>query len=203
ISWALFYLVASFRKNLLWTKCGNWWNDERCFIPGADSALFIANGIKYNCTEPQYQNFTQYACTSINGTDRVTASEQFFYKLLLGKSNSFEDFGTPQLYPTLALLGAWIIVGLCIIRGVKSSGKVAYFTAIFPYIVLLILVIQSSLLKGAVEGIKFYVIPRWDLVAKFETWQAAASQVFFSLGLSFGSLMAYSASNKFKNNFFR
>jgi SNF family Na+-dependent transporter len=36
-----------------------------------------------------------------------------------------------------------------------------------------------------------------------KTWQAAASQVFFSLGLSFGSLMAYSASNKFKNNFFR
>ncbi|CAF5209694.1 unnamed protein product, partial [Rotaria magnacalcarata] len=35
------------------------------------------------------------------------------------------------------------------------------------------------------------------------TWQAAASQVFFSLGLSFGSLMAYSASNKFNNNFFR
>ncbi|CAF1542240.1 unnamed protein product, partial [Adineta steineri] len=80
---------------------------------------------------------------------------------------------------------------------------IAYFTAIVPYIVLLILIIQSSLLKGAVEGIKFYVIPRWDLVAKFETWQAAASQVFFSLGLSFGSLMAYSASNKFKNNFFR
>ncbi|CAF3820110.1 unnamed protein product [Adineta steineri] len=80
---------------------------------------------------------------------------------------------------------------------------IAYFTAICPYIVLLILIIQSSLLKGAVEGIKFYVIPRWDLVAEFETWQAAASQVFFSLGLSFGSLMAYSASNKFKNNFFR
>ncbi|CAF4855280.1 unnamed protein product, partial [Rotaria socialis] len=34
-----------------------------------------------------------------------------------------------------------------------------------------------------------------------KTWQAATSQVFFSLGLSFGSLMAYSASNKFNNNF--
>jgi SNF family Na+-dependent transporter len=31
-----------------------------------------------------------------------------------------------------------------------------------------VLVIQSSLLKGAVEGIKFYIIPRWELVAKFE-----------------------------------
>ena len=36
-----------------------------------------------------------------------------------------------------------------------------------------------------------------------KTWQAAASQVFYSLGIAFGSLMAYSASNKFNNNFFR
>ncbi|CAF1493281.1 unnamed protein product [Adineta steineri] len=203
ISWALFYLVASFRKNLLWAKCGNWWNDDRCFIPGVQNSTYRIDQTLYNCTQAQYENISEYSCVPINEKDRVTASEQFFYKLLLGKSNSFEDFGTPQLYPTLALLGAWIIVGLCIIRGVKSSGKVAYFTAIFPYIALLILVIQSSTLDGAIEGIKFYIIPRWELVTKFETWQAAASQVFFSLGISFGSLMAYSASNKFKNNFFR
>ncbi|CAF1116579.1 unnamed protein product [Adineta ricciae] len=203
ISWALFYFVLSFRKNLLWKTCGYWWNDDRCFVPGSESSLHVINGTTYNCTQPQYQNMSQYSCVSINATDRVTATEQFFYRLLLGKSNSFEEFGTPQLYPALSLFVAWLIVGACIIRGVKSSGKVAYFTAIFPYVVLLILIIQSSLLHGAIDGIKFYVIPRWELVAKFETWQAAASQVFFSLGLSFGSLMAYSASNKFKNNFFR
>jgi hypothetical protein len=49
----------------------------------------------------------------------------------LGKSNSFEEFGTPQLYPALSLLVAWIIVGLCIIRGVKSSGKVCFILLIF------------------------------------------------------------------------
>jgi hypothetical protein len=42
----------------------------------------------------------------------------------LGKSNKFEEFGTPQAFSALSLLVAWIIVGLCIIRGVKSSGKV-------------------------------------------------------------------------------
>ena len=55
---------------------------------------------------------------------RVEWSVVVFSRLLLGKSESFEDFGTPQLYPAMALLAAWIIVGLCIIRGVKSSGKV-------------------------------------------------------------------------------
>ncbi len=49
-----------------------------------------------------------------------------FSKLLLGKSQRFEDFGTPQTYGALSLLLAWIIVGACIIRGVKSSGKVRF-----------------------------------------------------------------------------
>ncbi|CAF4709624.1 unnamed protein product, partial [Rotaria sp. Silwood2] len=203
ISWALFYLIASFRKNLLWKNCENWWNDERCFVPGIDSSPFTVNGTIYNCSESQFINKTEYLCEQIDEKDRVTATEQFFFQLLLNKSKRFEDFGIPRLYPALSLLIAWIIVGACIIRGIKSSGKVAYFTAIFPYIVLLLLIIQSSLLNGAVQGIKYYVIPQWEIVANFETWQAAASQVFFSLGLSFGSLMAYSASNKFKNNFFR
>jgi hypothetical protein len=44
----------------------------------------------------------------------------------LGKSQRFEDFGTPQTYGALSLLLAWIIVGACIIRGVKSSGKVRF-----------------------------------------------------------------------------
>lgn len=48
----------------------------------------------------------------------------FDSKLLLGKSERFEDFGTPRAFPALSLLAAWIIVGLCIFRGVKSSGKV-------------------------------------------------------------------------------
>ncbi|CAF1020255.1 unnamed protein product [Rotaria sordida] len=203
ISWALFYFIASFRTTLLWKNCGHWWNDERCFVPSIGSSPFTINGTMYNCTESQFFNNTKYSCQPINAKDRVTSTEQFFFQLLLNKSKRFEDFGIPQVYPALSLLVAWIIVGACIIRGVKSSGKVAYFTAIFPYIVLLVLIIQSSLLNGAVEGIKYYVIPQWELVAKFKTWQAAASQVFFSLGLSFGSLMAYSASNTFKNNFFQ
>jgi len=49
-----------------------------------------------------------------------------FSNLLLGKSQSLEDFGTPQTYATLSLLFAWIIVGVCIIRGVKTSGKVCF-----------------------------------------------------------------------------
>ncbi|CAF0763036.1 unnamed protein product [Adineta ricciae] len=203
IAWALFYFFLSFRSRLLWSTCGNWWNTARCFVPGTQSSLFSANGTTWNCTEEQYYNFSQYNCQEVNQTGKVTATEEFFYRLLLNRSATFDDFGVPGLYMSLLLLLAWLIICLCIIRGVQSSGKVAYFTAIFPYIVLLVLIIFTATLDGAGEGIKFYVVPDWKLIGDFKIWQAAASQVFFSLSLSFGSLIAYSAANKFNNNFYQ
>jgi hypothetical protein len=56
--------------------------------------------------------------------NNLTKNDSNFSKLLLGKSEKFEDFGTPQTFGAVSLLVSWIIVGLCIIRGVKSSGKV-------------------------------------------------------------------------------
>ena len=80
ISWALFYFVSSFRKNLLWSKCEYWWNDDRCFVPGAKDSSYSVNGITYNCTETQYQNISDYFCipTTNQTSNRVTATEQFF-----------------------------------------------------------------------------------------------------------------------------
>ncbi|CAF1428179.1 unnamed protein product, partial [Didymodactylos carnosus] len=121
---------------------------------------------------------------------------------VLHKSNGFHEFGTPVRWITLCLLLAWIIIACCIIRGVKSTGKVVYFTAIFPYIVLLILLIRAATFEGAVTGIKYYVTPDWSKVRDFQVWRDAAGQVFFSLSVGFGALVAYSSSNKFKNNFF-
>ncbi len=78
ISWALFYFISSFRTNLLWKECGYWWNDDRCFVPGIQSSLYTENRTTYNCTRPQFLNYTEYSCVPINGTSRVTATEQFF-----------------------------------------------------------------------------------------------------------------------------
>ena len=54
-------------------------------------------------------------------------------------------------------LAAWVLVFLCLFKGVQSSGKVVYFTATFPYVVLLILVIFGATLDGARDGIEFYL----------------------------------------------
>ena len=78
ISWALFYFVASFRTNLLWKKCGYWWNDDKCFVPGRDTSPVTLNGTMFNCTRVQYEERSVFPCVPINDTDRSTATDQFF-----------------------------------------------------------------------------------------------------------------------------
>lgn len=50
--------------------------------------------------------------------------------------------GLPLWDLTLCLFGSWLIIFVIVARGVKSSGKAAYFLALFPYVVLIILLIR-------------------------------------------------------------
>lgn len=73
--------------------------------------------------------------------------------------NFDEGIGTPDWELSLWLLLNWAILFLITVKGIKSSGKIAWFTAIFPYIVLLILLIRAVTLEGAGNGILQFIKP--------------------------------------------
>ena len=72
-----------------------------------------------------------------------------------------------------------------------------------PYFVLFILLIRGITLEGSLVGIKYYLYPQWDKLLVLDVWIDAATQIFFSLGPGFGTLLALSSYNKFHNNCYR
>lgn len=124
-------------------------------------------------------------------------------EVLKEKDNIDDGIGTPDWRLSLCLLASWLFIYFTIIKGVKSSGKVAYFTAIFPYIVLIILLIRGVTLPGAWEGIKYFLKPKWEKLYEPGVWYAAVSQCFFSLNTGFGSIIMFASYNPFHHNIYR
>lgn len=78
-----------------------------------------------------------------------------------------------------------------------------WFTALFPYVVLFILLVRGIMLPGAYDGIRYYLTPDFNALYNANVWVDAATQVFFSLGPGFGVLLAFASYNKFHNNVHR
>lgn len=70
--------------------------------------------------------------------------------------------GKPDWKLSLWLLLAWVVIYLIIVKGVRSSGKAAYFLALFPYVVIITLLIQACTLDGAIDGIIFFIKPQFS-----------------------------------------
>ncbi|XP_069047894.1 sodium-dependent neutral amino acid transporter B(0)AT2 isoform X2 [Lepisosteus oculatus] len=124
----------------------------------------------------------------------------FWYRRALDITDSIEETGSFNPIMTGCLLAAWAIVCLAMIKGIKSSGKVMYFSSLFPYVVLLCFLIRGLMLEGAFEGVLYMLWPRLHIWGDVQVWRQAATQVFFALGLGFGSVIAYSSYNPRHNN---
>lgn len=185
IAYCFYYLVASFQMIVPWSTCGNWWN----------SAL---------CTDQK--TLMNLSRTDLTLMKNMTSSpsEEYFYRRVLEMSNGIDNLDGIVTHLAVALAVAWIICFLALSKGVQSLGKIAYFTALFPYVMLTVLIIRGATLSGAVEGIKFYM-GTVDLAAlKSPTvWKEACTQVFYALSCCSGGLIAMASFNDFNNNVYR
>uniref|UniRef100_UPI00398EC908 sodium- and chloride-dependent neutral and basic amino acid transporter B(0+)-like isoform X1 n=1 Tax=Pristiophorus japonicus TaxID=55135 RepID=UPI00398EC908 len=126
-------------------------------------------------------------------------------KVVLRRSKSINETGDVIWYLALCLLLAWLIVGMVLCKGIRSSGKVVYFTATFPYLVILLLLIRGATLEGAMNGIEYYIGRQSDFskLSEAQVWKDAATQIFYSTSVAFGGITGLSSYNRFNNNCYR
>uniref|UniRef100_A0A8C2DMH3 Transporter n=1 Tax=Cyprinus carpio TaxID=7962 RepID=A0A8C2DMH3_CYPCA len=192
---AFYYFFMSMTNLLPWTYCNNPWNTPDC--------TGVLGTSRANTTFANVSAVMSGLTEIVNRTKRTSPSEEYWRNYVLNISDGIGNFGEVRL-PILGCLAvSWVVVFLCLIRGVKSSGKVVYFTATFPYVVLTILFIRGITLEGAVSGIKYYLTPQWEKILDAKVWGDAASQIFYSLGCAWGGLITMASYNKFHNNCFR
>ncbi|XP_002741555.1 sodium- and chloride-dependent GABA transporter 1-like [Saccoglossus kowalevskii] len=190
IAWILVYLFFSFFPTLPWTVCDAYWNDIYCYDYTYHNTT---NNATQFCTG-EYNNIT------INMTDSESPSEQFWNNFVLQMSDGIHDIGSLVWYLVVALTVAWLLTYACIVKGVKTTGKIVWFTTTFPYVIITILLIRSATLPGADEGIYYYIVPDWEKLLDPQVWVDAASQIFFSLGVGISSLISLGSYNKYSNN---
>ncbi|XP_048693686.1 LOW QUALITY PROTEIN: sodium-dependent proline transporter-like [Caretta caretta] len=173
IAWTFYYLGMSFQSPLPWS-----------------------------CDAPRNAPLCQNAS---GNSSRFSASEAFWNEQVLGVTHSsgLHDPGPVRWPLAVCLLVAWIVIFLCMLKGIRSSGKVVYFTATFPYLVLIVLIIRGATLEGSIEGVRFYLSSDWSRLQSAQVWNDAASQIFYSLGIGFGGLLSMASYNKFDNNVIR
>ncbi|XP_017276448.1 sodium-dependent neutral amino acid transporter B(0)AT1-like [Kryptolebias marmoratus] len=145
---------------------------------------------------PLNENKTEF----VPECQRSSTVDYFFYRVTLNSSASIAESGGIHWPIVVCLLAAWTIVAICCIRGISTSGKAVYVTAILPYIVLAIFLIRGLTLKGALSGIKFLFTPDVNELTKPTTWLDAGAQVFYAFGLAWGGLISFSSYNPVHNN---
>jgi len=143
--------------------------------------------------------------SAVNSTDWVKCKEMgstqyYWYYEALNIGSDINDRSGFTWKITLCLLLAWVLVIICMWKGIQTTGKVVYFTATFPYLVLLVFLVQGFMLEGYDDGLKFFFVPKWEKLKEPKVWLEAAAQIFFSLSLAFGGLIAYASYNDEKNN---
>ncbi len=102
--------------------------------------------------------------------------------------SNFTGSVSSALVTIIAILVAALVVSLGINNGIEKLNKIAIPTM---FILFVILIIRSVTLPGAIEGIKYMCIPRWEVLLNVETWIMAMGLAFFSVSLSGCVMVVY------------
>lgn len=127
-------------------------------------------------------------------------ANSYFADKVLMQSQNIETISSINPLLLLGLIVVWMLIYFSIWKGVNSVGKILKVLIPVPGILLVIMLIRGLTLDGAMIGIYHYLKPSWNALLSTEIWIAAASQIFFTLSLGFGVMIAYASYNKKNEN---
>lgn len=156
------------------------------------AVIFVMFGIElyYTVVIAWCINFFTYSFNLEWGADPNT----YFFKDFLSVSTAPSEIGQIRTPIFAALIIVWFTNWFILYRGVQRGVELA--NKIFmPFLLLLtaILVFWSITLNGAVDGIKAYLTPDFTRLSDPKVWIDAYSQIFFTLSLGFGIMIAYAS----------
>ncbi|XP_061641597.1 sodium- and chloride-dependent GABA transporter 2-like isoform X4 [Phyllopteryx taeniolatus] len=216
LAWAFLYLFSSFSREMPWATCNNTWNTgtEIAFQWGNQMSLLfycvvlltkilcpcLTNVVNISDSCVVLSNYTANWTSHMNMSSSVV---EFWRRRVLNISPGIEVLGNIQWELSLCLLLAWVICYFCVWKGVRSTGKATYFTATFPFIMLVVLFVRGMSLPGALHGIKYYLYPNPARLADPQVWMDAGTQIFYSYAICLGCLTTLGSYNKYNNNCYR
>jgi len=137
-----------------------------------------------------------------SGMKVITPAEDYINEYVLGLSEGIGICGNVRWQNTICFLFSWGLIFVVLKAGIKEAGKIIWFSALFPYLVLTIFLIRAATLEGADYGVSYYIGSKSDfpklLVGK--TWKNAATQILFSLSAAQGGMITLSSFSNFNND---
>ncbi|MDH4129057.1 MAG: sodium-dependent transporter [Spirochaetota bacterium] len=180
--------LAKYKKQWEWV---GWW-----------AIIFIMFGIElyYSVIISWCVNYFKMTFTKEWGSN----PSHFFEHEFLNVTGSPGELGNIQIEILIGLAIVWFVSWIIVYRGVSKGIELANKIFI-PLLMLLmiILVVRSLFLDGAMEGLEAYFIPKYEKLKESKIWLDAFSQVFFSLSLGFGIMITYASYLPKKTNLTR
>jgi len=119
--------------------------------------------------------------------------EFFFNNMVLERSGSPLQLGGINILVLVFLVVTWMAIYYSLYNGVKTVGKVVYITVILPWLILIVFIIRGVTLPGAMTGLGYYLTPNFAALKDPIVWVNAYAQIFFTLSVGLGIMIAYSS----------